>query len=173
MRILFAILFYVLPTLLVAPPALAVNPDETLSDPALEARARDLSAEIRCLVCQNQSIDESDAELAREMRLLIRERLAAGESESAIKEYLVSRYGDFVLFRPPVIPATYLLWFGPFLLMLVGALAAFAYLRAQRRHRPGHGGSALSEEEAEELRTLLSELEQGEPGKENDGKGAS
>ena len=136
----------------------AVEPDEVLSDPALEAKARALSAEIRCLVCQNQSIDDSDAELAREMRLLVRERLAAGDDEPEIKAYLVSRYGDFVLFRPPVMPSTYLLWFGPFLLMLLGAAAVVFYLRAQGRKKVRLTQTSLSEDEAAELQSLLAEM---------------
>src|SRR3546814_8109266 len=99
-------------SLLLAAPALAVEPSEMLDDPVLEQRARDLSAEIRCVVCQNESIDSSNAEIARELRLLVRERLVAGDSDQQVLDYLVARYGDFVLLRPPMKPATYLLWFG-------------------------------------------------------------
>ena len=91
----------------------AVQPGEELADPALEARARALSQEIRCLVCQNQSIDESEADLARDLRLIVRERIAAGEDDAQVKAFLVERYGDFVLLDPPVKPKTWLLWFGP------------------------------------------------------------
>src|SRR3546814_6727246 len=93
--------------------------------PVLEQRARDLSAEIRCVVCQNESIDSSNAEIARELRLLVRERLVAGNSDQQVLDYLVARYGDFVLLRPPMKPATYLLWFGPFLILLIGGGAGF------------------------------------------------
>lgn len=103
-----------------AAPALAVLPDERLSDPALEARARTLSQELRCLVCQNQSIDDSNADLAHDLRVLVRERLTAGDSDAEVLAYLTSRYGDYVLLRPPVKPATWLLWFGPPLLLLAG-----------------------------------------------------
>jgi cytochrome c-type biogenesis protein CcmH len=151
----------------------AVEPDELLNDPALEARARALSAEIRCLVCQNQSIDDSDAELAREIRLLVRERLAAGDDEPEIKAYLVSRYGDFVLFRPPVVPSTYLLWFGPFVLMLLGVAAVAFYLRAQGRRRAKVTESALSEAEVTELQSLLEEIPPAESASEDDGKRSS
>ena len=91
-------------------PALAVQPDEVMKDPALEARARALSAELRCMVCQNQSIDDSDAPLARDIRLLIRQRIGKGESNDAVRSYLVSRYGDFILLKPPFKPETLLLW---------------------------------------------------------------
>ena len=113
-------------------PALAVEPDEMLDDPVLEQRARDLSAEIRCVVCQNESIDSSNAEIARELRVLVRERLVAGDSDQEVLDYLVARYGDFVLLRPPVKPATYLLWFGPFAVLLLGALGVFVYFRHLR-----------------------------------------
>ncbi len=112
-----------------APPAGAVNPDEMLEDPVLEARARELSAGLRCLVCQNQSIDSSDADLARDLRLLVRERLVAGDSDDAVRAYIVARYGDFVLLKPPLRPETYFLWFGPGLILAFGALGVALYLR--------------------------------------------
>ena len=96
--------------LLTALPALAVNPDEVLDDPALEARAREISANLRCLVCQNQSIDDSDADLARDLRVLVRERLVAGDSNAEATQYVVDRYGEFVLLNPVVAPHTMLLW---------------------------------------------------------------
>ncbi len=147
--------------LLRAPTAWSVEPGEILADPALEARARALSLEIRCLVCQNQSIDDSDAELARELRVLIRERLVAGDDDDEIKTYLVSRYGEFVLFRPPVNAATAVLWFGPFVLLFLGALAAALYLR---KRRPATGGesAALSVEERRRLDALLDPPDDGE-----------
>ena len=116
-----------------AGPALAVQPDEVMKDPALEARARSLSAELRCLVCQNQSIDDSDAPLARDIRLFIRERIGQGESNDAVRAYLVSRYGDFILLKPPFKPETLLLWLSPVLVLGVGLAAAlFAHRRAPR-----------------------------------------
>jgi cytochrome c-type biogenesis protein CcmH len=139
--------------LLLAMPALAVEPDEMLDDPALEQRARALSAEIRCVVCQNESIDSSNAEIAHELRVLVRERLLAGDSDQEVLDYLVARYGDFVLLRPPVKPSTYVLWFGPFVIFVLGAVAIFLYFRRQR------GAAALppalsSEEEARLARLL-------------------
>lgn len=148
--------------LLLAPPAFAVEPDEMLDDPALEQRARDLSAEIRCVVCQNESIDSSNAEIAHELRVLVRERLVAGDSDREVRDYLVARYGDYVLLRPPMKPQTYLLWFGPFVVLLLGALGVFVYfrhLRAAPAVPPG-----LSAEEEARLARLLAEEE--EPGKE-------
>lgn len=127
----------VLLLLLLATPALAVTPDERLADPALEARARALSRELRCLVCQNESIDESNAALARDVRVLLRERLLAGDSDQAVIAFLVARYGDFVLLNPPVKPATWVLWYGPFaLLLLAGAGTALALRRRARGAPP-------------------------------------
>lgn len=103
-------------------PAFAVNPNEELTDPALEGRARALSAELRCLVCQNQSIDDSNAELAKDLRLLVRERLADGDTDDQVLSYIVSRYGEFVLLRPPLSSRTLLLWGAPVLLILIGGL---------------------------------------------------
>ena len=101
----------------------AVQPNEILSDPALEARARALSAELRCLVCQNESIDESHADLARDLRLLIRERIVQGQSNAEIRAFLVSRYGDFILLNPPFKPTTWLLWLSPVMILLLGGWA--------------------------------------------------
>jgi cytochrome c-type biogenesis protein CcmH len=116
---------------LLAGPALAVQPDEVMKDPALEARARALSSELRCLVCQNESIDDSEAPLARDIRVLIRERIGKGESNDAVRGYLVSRYGDFILLKPPFKPETLLLWLSPVLVLGLGVGAAlFAYRRA-------------------------------------------
>ena len=124
--------------------AQAVEPSERLADPALEARARALSQELRCLVCQNQSIDDSNADLAHDLRLLLRRRLAAGDSDPQVLDYIVARYGVFVLLDPPFQPATYLLWLGPPALVL-GA-ATVILLRARRRR----GQSAPTELTAEE-----------------------
>jgi cytochrome c-type biogenesis protein CcmH len=115
--------------LLLAVPALAVQPDEVLSDPALEARARTISAELRCVVCQNQSIDESDAPLARDLRIVVREQLTLGKSDADIMAYVVARYGNFVLLKPPVEPATWALWLGPFAVLLGGGALLLGWAR--------------------------------------------
>src|SRR6201984_1633476 len=101
-------------------PAIALGPDEVLSDAALEARARSLSKELRCMVCQNQSIDDSDAPLARDLRILVRERLEAGDSDQQVIDFLVARYGEFVLLKPRFSPHTALLWLGPATLLVIG-----------------------------------------------------
>lgn len=134
-------------------PALAVEPDEILADPALEQRARTLSAEIRCVVCQNESIDSSNAEIARELRLLVRERLVAGDTDQQVFDYLVARYGDFVLLRPPMKPSTYLLWFGPLAILLLGIIAVAVFFRRQRA--AAEPASSLSAEETARLTELL------------------
>jgi cytochrome c-type biogenesis protein CcmH len=134
--------------------AVAVEPGEMLSDPALEARARDISRDIRCLVCQNQSIDDSQAELAHDLRVLIRERLQAGDSDAQVRDFLVARYGDFVLLEPPLKPKTYLLWFGPAAILLVALLSITIYFR-RRRSEPAP--AALSAEEASRLQALLAD----------------
>ena len=112
--------------------ALAVRPDELLRDPKLEARARSISQELRCLVCQNQSIDDSDADLAHDLRLLVRQRVLAGDTNEQVKQYIVARYGNYVLLKPPFDRETYLLWFGP-LILLLGAAGTAAYFLRQRR----------------------------------------
>ena len=126
-------------------PALAVQPDEMLKDPALEARARVLSQELRCMVCQNQSIDDSDAPLARDVRLLVRERLAAGDSDGQVIDFLVARYGEFVLLRPRLNLHTLLLWGAPFAVLLIGALG---FLAARRRAGSTEPPRLTTEEEA-------------------------
>ncbi|MCO5150440.1 MULTISPECIES: cytochrome c-type biogenesis protein [unclassified Shinella] len=138
--------------LLAAAPAFAVNPDEVLADPALEARARALSAELRCMVCQNQSIDDSNAELARDLRLLVRERLKNGDSDEAVIEYVVSRYGEFVLLNPRLRGETLLLWGAPIVLFLAGAAAMVLFVR-KRGGKPT--GTPLSEAEKAELERAL------------------
>ena len=142
----FAILAAVM---LVSAPVLAVQPDEVMKDPALEARARSLSEELRCLVCQNQSIDDSDAPLARDIRILIRQRIAQGESNDAVRAYLVSRYGDFILLKPPFKPETLLLWLSPALVLGAGLGAALFARRRAPRSTP-----ALSAEEEARLSSL-------------------
>lgn len=132
--------------------AFAVNPDEVLPDPALEARARAISAELRCMVCQNQSIDDSNAELAKDLRVLVRERLANGDSDEAVIDYVVSRYGEFVLLKPRFETKTMILWGMPVLLLLVGVVTLLvAALRRGRQSR----GTPLSDDEKEKLKKLL------------------
>jgi cytochrome c-type biogenesis protein CcmH len=135
---------------LASAPALAVQADEVMKDPALEARARALSAELRCMVCQNQSIDDSDAPLARDIRLLIRSRIEQGESNEAVRAYLVSRYGDFILLRPPFKLETLLLWLSPVLTLGAGIAAALLARRRAPRATP-----ALSAEEEARLAALM------------------
>ncbi|MGE5539651.1 MAG: cytochrome c-type biogenesis protein [Gemmatimonas sp.] len=131
--------------------AFAIGPDEMLADPALEARARTIGQSLRCLVCQNQSIDDSEAALARDLRILVRERLQTGDSDQQVVDYIVSRYGDFVLLRPPVKRQTWILWFGPAALVIVAG-AAIA-LRARRKRRSDE--APLSSDEEAELKRLL------------------
>ena len=114
-------------------PASAVEPSEVLADPALEERAREISADLRCLVCQTQSIDDSDAQLAKDLRLLVRERLVQGETDAQVKEYIVSRYGEFVLLTPPFNSSTYVLWYGPPVFAFMGLIALFIFFRRNRR----------------------------------------
>src|SRR6201989_3542109 len=114
-------------------PARAVLPDEVMSDPAKEARARHLSQELRCMVCQNQSIDDSEAPLARDLRLLVRERIAAGDSNAQVIDFLVARYGEFVLLKPRFESHTLLLWLLPPLVLLGGALALWAHNRRRTK----------------------------------------
>jgi len=117
-------------------PAAAVLPDEVLNDPALEARARALSLQLRCMVCQNQSIDDSDAPLARDLRILVRERLKAGESDAQIREFLVARYGQFVLLQPEKNSRTALLWLAPLIVLLTGALVLLRFFSRSRARKP-------------------------------------
>ncbi|MEM7026243.1 MAG: cytochrome c-type biogenesis protein [Pseudomonadota bacterium] len=141
---------------LLAPTAqAATSPDEILADPVLEERARALSRQLRCLVCQNQSIDDSDADLARDLRQLVRERLLAGDSDEQIIDFLTARYGDFVLLKPPVKPATWGLWFGPVALLLVAGAGVAVYLGRRRAAPPK--AQPLSAEERARLERLMSE----------------
>ncbi len=132
--------------------ARAVQPDEVLPDPVLEARARTLSAGLRCLVCQNQSIDDSGAQLARDLRLLVRERLEAGDSDAQVRQYLVARYGDFILLKPPFDTETALLWGTPLLVLGFGAIGL---LLARRRGPDQTSAPPLSDAEQARLRELL------------------
>jgi cytochrome c-type biogenesis protein CcmH len=138
-------------SLLGALSAHAVQPDEILPDAALETRARNLSRELRCMVCQNQSIDDSDAPLARDLRLLVRERLKAGDSDTQIMDYLVARYGDFVLLKPRFTSHTALLWLLPFLVLIAGATA----LLVLRRRQQNRSSTRLSDEEEARVAEVL------------------
>ncbi len=129
MRWLAALLIVVLSAL----PALAVRPDEMLADPALESRARAISAGLRCLVCQNQSIEDSDAELARDLRLIVRERLTAGDTDKQTVDFVVARYGEYVLLNPVMAPHTLLLWFATPIVLLVGGIGIAFAVRRKRR----------------------------------------
>jgi cytochrome c-type biogenesis protein CcmH len=129
--------------------AFAVQPDEVLNDPGLEARARSLSQTLRCMVCQNQSIDDSDAPLARDLRLLVRERLKAGDSDAQVRDFLVARYGEFVLLEPQRDRRTLLLWSMPVLVLLLGGLVLLGFFR-----RPQAAPKALNAEEKRRLKAL-------------------
>jgi len=144
------------------PPALAVQPDEILSDPALEARARSLSKELRCMVCQNQSIDDSDAPLARDLRILVRERLQAGESDQQVINFLVARYGEFVLLKPRFSWHTALLWLAPAAVLLIGACGVLLLVRRGRADsdRATVAREKLTPAEAARLSEILRQGEQ-------------
>jgi cytochrome c-type biogenesis protein CcmH len=136
--------------LTVSLPAKAVQPDEVLKDPALEARARKLSQELRCLVCQNQSIDDSNAELARDLRMIVRERLVAGDSDEAVLAFVEKRYGEFVLLRPPFRPHTLLLWLTPLILLAGVAVVLLRWARS----RPAPAAAEVAPLSPEEQRRL-------------------
>jgi cytochrome c-type biogenesis protein CcmH len=138
-------------------PAAAVQPDEVLPDPGLERRARDISSGLRCLVCQNQSIDDSDAPLAKDLRVLVRERLKAGDSDTAVRDYVVHRYGEFVLLRPVVGGHTLILWLTPALVLALGGLGLFAALRRRRTD-----SAPLDAHEQKALERLLKERSRSE-----------
>ena len=146
----------VMPMLLVSSVAMAVQPDEILPDPALESRARALSAELRCVVCQNQSIDDSNAPLARDLRLLVRERLIAGDSDAQVKAFVVERYGTFVLLKPPFDGRTLLLWLTP-LIILIGATVLIGryVMRARNADSAPVAVAGLTRDEEERLNALL------------------
>jgi cytochrome c-type biogenesis protein CcmH len=134
--------------ILLSLPAPAVQPDEILKDPVLEARARTISTGLRCLVCQNQSIDDSDATVARDLRILIREQLTANKSDEDVVNFVVARYGDFVLLKPRLTAMTLLLWFSPFVILMAGFGLAF-------RRRPAVSDSRLTAEEEAEVAAIL------------------
>ena len=150
-RILF-ILTAILMSL--AGPAFAVEPDEVLADPALEARARALSTQLRCMVCQNQSIDDSDAELAKDLRVLVRERLVEGDTDAQVIDYVVDRYGEFVLLKPRFSATNLVLWLTAPLVLLIGAVGFFFYAR---RQIPARAAAILDEEEKRRLAKILEE----------------
>ncbi|WP_310214674.1 cytochrome c-type biogenesis protein [Neorhizobium sp. 2083] len=146
-KILLALFIFLAPL-----PAFAVNPDEVLSNPVLEQRARNLSAQLRCMVCQNQSIDDSNAELARDLRVLVRERLTNGDTDDQVVDYVVSRYGEFVLLKPRLSAKTVILWATPVLLLLVGAIAILVFVRTRPSQR---AVAALTAEEQARIEELL------------------
>lgn len=135
-------------------PSLAMDPGEALPDPVLEQRARDISRGLRCVMCQNQSIDDSDAPMAQDLRRIVRERLESGASDAEIKEWVVKRYGDFVLLSPPVKTQTLLLWAGPLILLALGLLGALLYWR--KRGREISPPAVLTPEERAKLERILS-----------------
>jgi cytochrome c-type biogenesis protein CcmH len=129
----------------------AVEPNEILKNPQLEMRARMLSKNIRCLVCQNQSIDDSNASLAKDLRRIVREQLVNGASDNEIFDFLVKRYGDFVLLKPPIKPTTYILWYGPLFLFIIGIFASILFLSRRKKILPE---PPLTNEEVEKLSKL-------------------
>ncbi|MEM9393483.1 MAG: cytochrome c-type biogenesis protein [Pseudomonadota bacterium] len=143
--------------------SLAVQPDEILDDPVLEQRARELSKELRCVVCQNEPIDSSNAGVARDLRILVRERLVAGDTDAEVLDYIVARYGDYVLFRPPFKPATYALWIGPFVIMALGGIGV-AVMLARRPRKIDAGAVALTAEEEAKLDAMLRNRDEGTQG---------
>lgn len=145
--------------LLLALPAGAVQPDEILADPVLEKRARDVGRHLRCVVCQNQSIDDSNSDLARDMRILVRKRLSAGASDAEVIDYMVSRYGDYVLLEPPFKATTYVLWLGPGAIGLAGLIAIALYYRRRRAEAAAIPAVRLSADEEARVKALLAEDE--------------
>jgi cytochrome c-type biogenesis protein CcmH len=154
-------LIIVLLTVAAVPCAIAVEPDEVLSDAALEARARALSKELRCMVCQNQSIDDSEAPLARDLRILVRERLQAGDSDRQVIDFLVARYGEFVLLRPRFSWHTAVLWLGPAAMLLIGGCAVLVLVRRYRTNSAAaaDGQQGLTAAERARLSDILSDGE--------------
>jgi cytochrome c-type biogenesis protein CcmH len=144
--------------LLIAP-AWAVQPDEVLKDPAMEQRARKISSGLRCLVCQNQSIDESDAPLAKDLRVLVRDRLKGGDTDEQVRDYVVQRYGEFVLLRPVFGAHTLLLWLAPLVVLVFGGLG----LATALRRRPGQSVNELTSDEQKALARLLEEKPPSKP----------
>ena len=149
---ILAVLFVVVASL--TPPAQAVQPDEMLKDPALEQRARELGKHLRCIVCQNQSIDDSNAPLARDLRIIVRERITAGDTDDQAMDYVVARYGNFVLLKPPFQTNTLALWLGPIVLLLL-ALWGFRSILARRTQVPAGAPAELTPAERQQLQELL------------------
>ncbi|MEQ1670048.1 MAG: cytochrome c-type biogenesis protein [Hyphomicrobium sp.] len=143
---------------LAAPAAFAVTPDEMLKDPAMEARAREISQVLRCVVCQNQSIDDSNAPLAQDLRILVRDRLKAGDSNAAAIDFIVERYGNFVLLKPPMQTNTLLLWFGPAIFLLI---AGFAFMRFFRKPGTAPAAERTAELTADERRRVEALMNEG------------
>ncbi|WP_170363530.1 cytochrome c-type biogenesis protein [Ruegeria arenilitoris] len=141
--------------LLLASPLMAVQPDEVLDDPALEARARDISTGLRCLVCRNESIDESNAELARDLRILLRERLVAGDTDEEAVAYIVDRYGEYVLLKPTTTGANLLLWLAGPAMLLIAAGLGWNFLRGRARVEETSAVDGLNDDEKERLRRIL------------------
>jgi len=138
----------------------AVEPDEILADPVLEARARAISADVRCVVCQNESIDTSNAGIARDLRILLRERLVAGDSNQQVLDFLVARYGDFVLLRPPFKPSTYVLWLAPFTIIALGGFGIVIMLRSVTRKSAGSILSLNARDEADLKHLIAAEKQE-------------
>ncbi len=141
----------------IAQPAFAVNPDEILDDPVLEERARDLSSQIRCMTCQNQSIDDSEADLARDLRIMVRERIVAGDSNEQVLDYLVDRFGEFVLLKPRFSVSNLFLWAAPVLALLAGLYLSISVLRRRQPVAETAASRELSREEHERITKILDE----------------
>ncbi len=144
----------IMAVMLLATPVFAVQPDEVLPDPVMEERARDISAGLRCLVCRNESIDESHAELARDLRLLVRERLVAGDSNDQVVDFIVDRYGEYVLLRPTLTGSNVVLWLAPFALLLVGGALSLVYVR-RRSVASAPTETALNDAEQARLKEIV------------------
>ncbi len=143
---------YLLLTLMLVTPAIAVEPDEILADPVMESRARDISKGLRCLVCRNENIDDSNAELARDLRLLVRERLVAGDSDQEVEDFVVDRYGEYVLLKPVLSLSNAMLWFAGPVLLIIGGWISVVFIR---RRSTGAVVEGLSNEEQAKLDALL------------------
>ncbi len=154
MRIVLLALLLALWLIGASGPAHAIVAGESIDDPVLEARARDIGKGLRCLVCQNQSIDDSNAALAKDLRRLVRERLLTGDSDQAVMDYIVARYGDYVLLKPPFKPITYALWLGPGLMLLMAGAGVATFLRRQSRRSPA-AEAPLDDDERRRLDSLL------------------
>jgi cytochrome c-type biogenesis protein CcmH len=137
--------------------AYAIEPGEMLTNPKLEERARAVDQELRCLVCQNENIDDSNADLAHDLRVIVRQRITAGDTNDQVKQYIVARYGTYVLLKPPFEIETYLLWFGPALLLLAGLGVAYSFYRSHAQAAP----EPLSPEDAARIAALIAETEKG------------